>query len=130
MKFSALAVITAALLSMSSPALAADKTHQQMLAEIRMLQEQQAQLQQMLRGLADTLKVMTTRIDEQTGATRKGFADQKLVTETIAEGVRVLREKADDTNVRLSTMTQELESLRAAIQSFPTAPATTATGAI
>ena len=84
-----------------------------------MLQEQQAQLQQMLRGLADTLKTMTAKIDEQNGSTRKGFADQKLVVDNIAEGVRVLREKADDTNVRLSTMTQEIESMRSAIQSIP-----------
>ena len=106
----------------ASPATAADKTHQQLMAEIRMLQEQQAQLQQMLHGLADTLKTMTAKIDEQTGATRKAFADQKLVVDNIAEGVRVLREKADDTNVRLSTMTQELESMRSAIQSIPTQP--------
>jgi tol-pal system protein YbgF len=118
MRVRALVVITAALL-IASPAAAADKTHQQLMAEIRMLQEQQAQLQQMLRGLADTLKTMTAKIEEQTGATRKGFADQKLVADNIAEGVRILREKADDTNVRLSTMTQEMESMRAAIQSMP-----------
>ena len=34
--------------------------------------------------------------------------------DNVAEGVRVLREKADDTNVRLSTMTQELEAMRQA----------------
>jgi tol-pal system protein YbgF len=98
---------------------AADKTHQQLMAEIRMLQEQQAQLQQMLGGLADTLKTMTAKIDEQSGATRKLFADQRLIVDNVAEGIRVLREKSDDTNVRLSTMTQELESMRAAIQSMP-----------
>jgi tol-pal system protein YbgF len=107
---------------------AADKTHQQMMAEIRMLQEQQSQMQQMLRGLAETLKTMTAKIDEQTGATRKGFADQKLIVDNIAEGVRVLREKADDTNVRLSTMTQELESLRTTVQAIPAQPAAPPTG--
>ena len=74
-----------------------------------MLQEQQQQLQQLLGGLADTLKVVTTRLDDQAGASRKAFADQKLLIDNVAEGVRVLREKADDTNVRLSTMTQELQ---------------------
>ena len=73
-----------------------------------MLQEQQQQLQQMLGGLADTLKTVTTKIDDQTGASAKAFADQKLLVDGVAEGVRILREKADDTNVRLSTMTQEL----------------------
>jgi tol-pal system protein YbgF len=121
----------AAAILAAAPASAADKTHQQLMAEIRMLQEQQAQLQQMLRGLSDTLKTMTAKIEEQTGATRKGFADQKLVAENIAEGVRVLREKADDTNVRLSTMSQEMESMRAAIRSMPApgaVPPTTAPG--
>jgi tol-pal system protein YbgF len=102
----------------------ADKTHQQMMAEIRMLQEQNAQIMQTLGGLADTLKTMTAKIDESTGATRKGFADQGLVINGIADSMRVLREKSDDTNVRLATMTQEIESLRQAIQSMP-APAPT-----
>src|SRR5215510_10670397 len=87
---------------------AADKVHQQMLAEIRMLQEQQSQLLALVGGLSDSLKVITTKIDDQSGANRKSFADQKLLVDGMAEGVRVLREKADDTNVRLSAMTQEL----------------------
>ena len=131
MKRAMLAVLTVALTVVASPVAAADKTHQQMMAEIRMLQEQQAQMQQMLRGLAETLRTMTAKIDDQTAATRKAFADQRLVVDNVAEGVRILREKADDTNVRLSTMTQELESLRTAVQAIPTqsaAPPTSLTG--
>ena len=124
MKRTAWVACTAMLaLAVSTPAAAADKAHQQLMAEIRMLQEQQQQLQQMLGGLADTLKVVTTKLDEQTGANRKGFADQKLLIDNVAEGVRVLREKADDTNVRLSTVSQELEAVRQAFASMnaPTA---------
>jgi tol-pal system protein YbgF len=105
-----------------SRALAADKTHQQIMAELRMLQEQQQQLQQLIAGLGDMMKTLATRMDEQTGAARKSFADQKLIVDNVADGVRILREKADDTNVRLSSMTQELESLRQTIASIP-APA-------
>jgi tol-pal system protein YbgF len=119
MKRTAWVACTAMLaLAVSTPAAAADKVHQQLMAEIRMLQEQQQQLQQMLGGLADTLKVVTTKLDEQTGANRKGFADQKLLIDNVAEGVRVLREKADDTNVRLSTVSQELEAVRQAFASM------------
>jgi tol-pal system protein YbgF len=100
-------------------ALAADKTHQQIMAELRMLQEQQQQLQQLIAGLGDTLKALNTRLDDQSGATRKAFADQKLLVDNVSDGVRILREKADDTNVRLSSMTQELESLRQTIASMP-----------
>jgi tol-pal system protein YbgF len=116
-------------LTLSVPAIAgaANKEHQQLMAEFRMLLEQQAQLQQMLGGLADTLKVMTTRLDSDADVTRKAFADQKLLVSGVGDTVRVLREKADDTNVRLSTMTQELQALRQTVASMPT-PAATAPG--
>jgi len=113
-------IVAAISVGATSPVWAADKPHQQMMAEIRMLQEQQQQLAQMIGGLADTLKSMTARIDDQTGANRKAFADQKLLVDGIAEGVRILREKADDTNVRLSSMTQEMETIRQTIASSPT----------
>jgi TolA-binding protein len=103
-----------------------------MMAEIRMLQEQQQQLQQMLGGLAETLtqtlKTITSKIDDQSGATRKGFADQRLLIESVSETARILREKADDTNVRLSSMTQELEAIRQALASQPQAPTVTIPG--
>jgi len=111
--------IVAALLLSASPASAADKAHQQLMAEIRMLQEQQQQLQQLIGGLTDALKTVTTKLDDQTSANRKTFADQKLLIDNVAEGVRVLREKADDTNVRLSTVSQEFEAVRQAIASMP-----------
>jgi len=113
------ATVLALTLAIPAVASAANKEHQQLMAEIRMLQEQQAQLQQMLGGLADTLKVMTTRLDSDADVTRKAFADQKLLVSGVGDTVRVLREKADDTNVRLSTMTQELQALRQSVASMP-----------
>ena len=101
------------------PARAANKEHQQLMAEIRMLQEQQAQLQQLVGGLAETLKAINTKMDTQAGAVQKSFADQNLQVNNIGETVRVLREKADDTNVRLSTITQELQSLRQTMAAMP-----------
>src|SRR3954452_4621356 len=112
-------VVLAVVLAAASPAGAADKAHQQLMAEIRMLQEQQQQLQQMMGALADTLKTVSTKIDDQAATNRKAFADQKVLIDSIAEGVRVLREKADDTNVRLSTVSQELEAVRQAVSSMP-----------
>jgi len=123
-------VAAAIVLTVAAPARvgAADKAHQQMMAEIRMLQEQQQQVQQMLASLGDALKSMGAKIDEQTGAPRKAFADQKLLVDNVADGVRVLREKADDTNVRLSSMTQELEALRQTIASMPAPVSQTTAG--
>ena len=125
--------LTMALAVVAAPgsAAAADKQHQQLMAEIRMLQEQQQQLQQMLGTLADSLKALNTRLDEQTAASRKAFADQTLQLNTIGDGVRVLREKVDDTNVRLSSLTQEMDSVRQAVAQVPpqsvSAPGTGAT---
>jgi tol-pal system protein YbgF len=113
-------VLTAALLMGARPATAAaNKEHQQIMAELRMLQEQQAQTLQAINGLAETLKLITTRIDDQSAVQRKAFADQKLILDNIAEAARILRERADDTNVRLSNVSQELQSLRQTVASMP-----------
>lgn len=117
------AVLTVALavLVAPRPAAAANKEHQQLMAELRMLQEQQQQLQQMLGSLGDVLKTLTTKLDEHGNVTRKAFADQKLLIDGVGDTVRILREKADDTNVRLSTITQELDTIRQTIASQPLA---------
>ena len=98
---------------------AANKEHQQIMAELRMLQEQQSQLLRGLEGLTEQLRQISSKVDDQSGTTRKAFADQKLLIDGVAETARILREKADDTNVRLSTMTQELQSLRQTVASMP-----------
>jgi tol-pal system protein YbgF len=109
---------------------AANKEHLQLMAEIRMLQEQNQQLQALLGTLQDTLKVVTTKIDDQSAATRKAMADQTLAVTNIGDNVRVLREKADETNVRISTFSQEIDSLRQAVASQPSSPAVNPSGTI
>ncbi len=97
------------------PAGAADREHQQMMADIRILQEQTMQLQLMLHTLTQTLETVTTKLDEQGGLTRKAFADQRLSVEALSSDLRIVREKMDDSNVRISSLSQELEALRLAI---------------
>jgi len=109
-----------ALTASTTPAFAAaNKEHLQLMAEIRMLQEQNAQLQQLLGNLQDALKTVSTKIDDQSATTRKAMADQTLAVNGIGDNVRVLREKTDETNVRLSTVGQEVEALRQSIASQP-----------
>src|SRR6478609_2039692 len=95
-------VVTAIGLAVAPARAAANKEHQQLMAEIRMLQEQQQQLQQLLGSLSDALKGVSTKIDDQTATIRKAMADEALSVNGIGENVRVLREKVDDTNVRVS----------------------------
>ncbi len=108
----------------AAPLAAANREHQVMMAEIRMLQEQNAQLQQVLNGLTDTLKALNAKIDDQAGLTRKAFADQRLTIDNLGESVRIVREKVDETNVRIATLAQDIESIRSNALSQPVAPAT------
>jgi tol-pal system protein YbgF len=112
------AALLAALLAVA-PAAAADREHRVMMAELRMLQEQSQQLQQMLNGLNETLKALNAKLDDQSSITRKAFADQRLVIDTLGESIRIVREKVDDSTVRIATLTQEVESMRSTIAMQP-----------
>jgi tol-pal system protein YbgF len=119
-------VAVAALLVLAAgagPAAAANREHQQMMADIRMLQEQNQQLQLALASLAETLKTMNARLDTQAEAGRKAAADQRLLVEGLAADLRVVREKIDDSTVRLSSLAQEIDSLRATVPVMTAAPA-------
>jgi tol-pal system protein YbgF len=121
LRAAACAAVVASTTLMFTPeaAAAANREHQQIVADIRMLQEQTQQLQASLGQLTDVLKTIATRLDEQGNVTRKAFADQKLVIDGLTGEIRIVREKLDDNNVRLSSLSQEVESLR----SSPAPPA-------
>ena len=70
-------------LLVATPASAANKEHQQMMADIRMLQEQAQLLQNMLGTLNESIRAVNTRLEEQSGAMRKAFADQKLLIDNL-----------------------------------------------
>ena len=103
----------------SSPVLAADREQQQIIADIRMLQEHSLRLELLLGTLAETLTTVLAKLDAQRDVDRRAFADQKLLVDNIAQSVRILREKIDDTNVRISSLSHELEALRFAIPPTP-----------
>lgn len=108
--------------SAAAPVFAADKETRQMMADIRILQEQSQQLQNQIAALVSTLtesvKAVNARIDEQTNANRKSLADQKLVIDTMASDLRVLREKVDDNNVRVGSLGQEIDALRQSVSAI------------
>jgi TolA-binding protein len=110
--FLALAVLSLAV----TPAAAANKEHQQLMADIRMLQEQAQILQNLIGSLNEAIKAVNTRLDDQSNAVRKSFADQKLLIDNLSSDLRVVREKVDDNNVRIASLTQELDALRQSMQ--------------
>ena len=95
-----------------APAVAQSRAERQMMADIRMLQEQTQQLAITLATLNDALKALNGRLDKQDEAARKAFADQRLVIENMGADVRVIRERTDETNVRINTLSQEIDALR------------------
>ena len=123
--FGASLAIVAILGGTASPARAANKEHQQLMADLRMLQEQAQLLQNLIGSVTDTLKAVNTRLDQQAEVNRKAFADQKLVVENLTNDVRIIREKLDDNNVRIGSLTQELDSLRQSMQQLATRPPST-----
>ena len=112
----------------ATPLSAANKEHQQLMADIRMLQEQAQLLQNMLGAMTEAMKAMDARLDQRldrlNGVAVKGFADQKLTLDNLTNDARVIREKLDDNSVRIGSLNQEIDALRQQLtsrQSQPTA---------
>src|SRR5918996_6150171 len=121
-KISSLALILLLSSMMTTPADAQNREHQQMTADVRMLQEQTQQLAITLAAInqafTESIKALNTRLDQANEATRKGFADQKLTIDNIVESVQVIRERSNDTNVRIGSLSEELEAMRQTVQAL------------
>ena len=94
------------------PGAAQNREHQQLFADLRMLQEQTQQLRLAIASLTEALTKVGARVDDQANVTRKLFADQGLVIGALTDNARILREKLDATNVSMSKDAHELETMR------------------
>lgn len=124
------ALVLTLLLTSAAPALAANKEHQQLMADLRILQEQAQLLQNTLEAINESMKAMdgrvTQRVDQLSTVLIKAFADQKLSLDNLSNDVRVIREKLDDNNVRVGSLTQEVSALRQSLQQLSARPTTAA----
>ena len=100
---------------------AADREQQQLMADLRMLQLQTQELQTTMLALADAIQNVNLTVTEQASISRKTFADTQVMMNTVGDGIRILREKLDDTNVRVASFSQEIEALRVSIPRMPIA---------
>ena len=114
------ALIVATVISM--PATGANREHQQLMAEIRMLEEHSLQLQSDIAAVTAALRALSSKLDEQAATTRRAFADQKVLADNVAGDLRVIREKVDDNNVRVGSLSQDLEAIRQAVAQIPVQP--------
>ena len=108
-------VLAASLAGVPGRADAQNRERQQIMADLRMLHEQTMRLQLQIATLDESIQQLTSQLGAQAEATVRAFADQRLLVDGVAGDVRILREKLDDTNVRISSMSQEVEALRVAI---------------
>lgn len=95
-----------------APAAAQNRAETQMLVELRTLQEQVQRMQLAMNQLAEQVKATESRLDAQTGETRKGFADQRIVIDSINAGLRAQTERDNDSAVRITQLNQELKAIR------------------
>jgi tol-pal system protein YbgF len=103
-------------LLVATPASAANKEHQQLMADLRMLQEQAQLLQNMIGTLTEALKAVNARLEQQAETNRKSFADEKLLIDALTKDLSIIREKVDDNNVRVGSLSQEVDALRQLVQ--------------
>ena len=128
------AMAAAALLASVSPAPAQNREHLQMSADLQVLREQvqaQALAQEKLQAqLAAAIKTITDRLEQSDAALRKSMADQKVVFDTVATELRIIKQNTQDTSTRLRTLSDEVDALGTAVSlagstsSFSADPAT------
>jgi tol-pal system protein YbgF len=119
MRFRLTTVIVAFLLAAAaSPARAQNREHLQQSADLRMLQEQVSRLQLANNQLADQLKATNKRLEDLSDANVKLFANQKVALDQALGNLATLREKMQDSDVRVSQLTQEMTAIREGIRTL------------
>jgi TolA-binding protein len=115
-----LAVLATALaVGAGSPARAQSREQQQTLAELRILQEQTAQLQQsvnllveQMKELKDSVKTVNNRLDSQSDQATKNTADIRDVMTTLSRTVSTLDQRVGENNIRVQQVEQEIAPIR------------------
>lgn len=119
-------IVLASTVTFAVPAAAQNREQRQLMADMRMMQEQNQIIQNLLGSIAESIKEVNARlearINEQANNTSRALADQKLVMDNLSNNVRQIREKLDDTNVRLGTLNTEVDALRQGVQQMNARP--------
>ena len=95
-----------------SPLTAQNRAETQMLLELRTLQEQVQRLQLALNQMTERVKANETLVETRANDMRKGFADQKLLIDSITAGLRNLTERQNESGVKVALLSQEMKAIR------------------
>jgi tol-pal system protein YbgF len=113
------ALLLALLLAIAAPAAAQNREHLQLAAELRMLQEQNQQLNLALTQLNEAIKAVNARLDTSEEFQRRRFADQEVLVKNLGSDLGTIRERTQDTDTRLRTLKDEIDALRQTFLSLP-----------
>jgi TolA-binding protein len=111
-KHLAVASVMLALATLVSPAAAQNRAEAQMLLELRTLQEQVQKLQLAMNQMAERVKANETLVETRANDMRKGFADQKVLIDSITSGLRTLNEREGEASVKVAQLNQEMKAIR------------------
>jgi len=98
---------------------AQNREHQQLAAELRMLQEQNQQISLALAQMTDAIKAVNARLDTSEEFQRRRFADQEVLVKTLSSDLSAIRERTQDTDTRMRSLSDEIDALRKTFLSLP-----------
>jgi tol-pal system protein YbgF len=107
----------------------AQKKEDILLAEMKQIQAQLAQLQTAQAALKDMVEGLVARATEQQDSLRKTLADSTVTFERIQQDMSILSERVDETNERIGGVREEIVSLRQSREALVIPPPLAAPGA-
>jgi tol-pal system protein YbgF len=107
-------------LGLPTPVPAQNRAELQMNADLRMVQEQVSRLQLTVNQLAEAVKAINTRMDDQSATGQKQVADMRMLVNNLSTTVNTVSEKLDSNSVRVSQLGQELPAIRSGLQMIAT----------
>jgi TolA-binding protein len=109
-----------ALLWIPAAALAQNRSDQQMLLDLRVVQEQTQQLRLSINQLIEQLKAVNVRLDTEANARNKGFADQQTLINNIIGSLATLQENVRDNKVQVQKLNQEIDAIKKGVDMLTT----------
>jgi tol-pal system protein YbgF len=99
-------------LSTAVPARAQNRVEQQMILDIRSVDDQLKQLLLAVNQLSEALKTVNGKVDAESTARSKGFADVQTLINNANSNLTALQERTSDNKVQIQKATQELEATK------------------
>jgi tol-pal system protein YbgF len=106
-------------LLVAAPLAAQNREHQQLSAELRQVQEQNQQLSLLIAQLTEALKAVNVRLDANEQFQQRRFADQENLVKNVGTDLSAIRERSQDIDRRMRSLSDEVDALSKTILSLP-----------